>query len=433
MEFKTKYLFFILAFGIGTSCLKEVKPLSKDSTQPKVDYGIPPFDFGWGNSKTIKISIGVTNKTNDNDIHVITVYSANPKLGGNIITKGTATVNKNFESEISIANIYSSLYVEDLSPDLSIVSKEIPLNNSQLVTVFNNKSISIKTGLGKSGSNSNPQIDTDNDLVPDSIDDYPTDANKAYNNYYPFKNQYATLAFEDLWPYLGDYDLNDVVINYQYNIVTNAANKVVQIIGNYTLQATGGSYQNGFGIEFPINRNQVTDLAGAVLEPNQTKAVAILFSNMRQEMKSYNTILGQAFSDTVNYTLSMNVSNGPLISQFGLSAYNPFIWNNTDGFGRGFEVHLPNYSPTNLANTNLFETGQDYSNINAGRFYLSKTNEMPWALNIPVKFDYPIERNIIHSAYLKFIPWVQSGGTLYNDWYLNSNGYRDNSKIYVKP
>ena len=430
MEFKTKYLFFVLAFGIGTSCLKEVKPLSKDSTAPKVEYGNQPFDFGWGNSKTVKISIGVTNQNNNNDIHVISVYSANPKLGGSIITKGTATINKKFESEISIANIFTSLYVEDLSPDLSIVSKEIPLNNSQLFTVFSN-SIAVTKGLGKLGSS--PQIDTDNDLVPDSVDDYPTDANKAYNNYYPFKNQYATLAFEDLWPYLGDYDLNDVVINYQYNIVTNATNNVVQIIGNYTLQATGGSYQNGFGIEFPINRNQVTDMAGAVLETNQTKAVAILFSNMRQEMKSYNTVLGQAFSDTVNYTLNMFVSNGPLISQFGLSAYNPFIWNNTPSFGRGFEVHLPNYSPTNLANTNLFGTGQDNSNLNANKFYISKTNEMPWALNIPVKFEYPFEKNIIYSAYLKFIPWVQSGGSLYTDWYLNNNGYRDVSKIYVRP
>ena len=53
--------------------------------------------------------------------------------------------------------------------------------------------------------------DCDNDGVSDVYDDYPCDASKAYNRYFPSENEYGTLAFEDLWPHTGDYDMNDLV------------------------------------------------------------------------------------------------------------------------------------------------------------------------------------------------------------------------------
>ena len=37
------------------------------------------------------------------------------------------------------------------------------------------------------------------------------------------------------------------------------------------------------------------------------------------------------------------------------------------------------------------------------------------------------------TAHLKFAQWAQSGGVLFTDWYKNLSGYRDASKIYVKP
>jgi hypothetical protein len=32
---------------------------------------------------------------------------------------------------------------------------------------------------------------------------------------------YGTLAYEDLWPSKGDYDFNDLVVDYDFNIVKN--------------------------------------------------------------------------------------------------------------------------------------------------------------------------------------------------------------------
>ena len=59
--------------------------------------------------------------------------------------------------------------------------------------------------------------DTDGDGVSNVFDEYPDDELKAFNNYYPLKDATGTLVFEDLWPYKGDYDFNDLVIDYNFN------------------------------------------------------------------------------------------------------------------------------------------------------------------------------------------------------------------------
>jgi LruC domain-containing protein len=280
------------------------------------------------------------------------------------------------------------------------------------------------------GNGSLAPTDTDGDGIPDSIDEYPTDPNAAFNSYYPSRNGVATVAFEDMFPYKGDYDMNDVVITYNYKIVTNAQNVVVKLKGDYTLHATGGVFNNGFAVQFPIERSKVTAVNGAVLESGQSKAVMILFNNMKSEMFQWNTKLGVVKSDTVNYNLEFSISNGPTLANFGLNEYNPFIWNGTNGFGRGYEIHLPNKIPTDLVNAALFGTGEDNTNIGLGRTYVTKTNGLPWAISIPVKFNYPIEKADINSAYTKFASWVLSGGTLHNNWYTNTSGYRNDINIY---
>ena len=147
-------------------------------------------------------------------------------------------------------------------------------------------------------------------------------------------------------------------------------------------------------------------------------------------MQMWNTIPGKTLSAPVTYNVAFNISNGPSLVSFGLGAYNPFIWNNTAGFGRGYEVHLPGQLPTDLVNTGLFGTGTDGTNLNTGDTYVSNDGRYPWAINIPATFDYPVEKADINTAYTKFATWVSSGGASFNDWYTNTNGYRNNANIY---
>lgn len=269
--------------------------------------------------------------------------------------------------------------------------------------------------------------DRDKDGVCDADDCYPDDPTKAFCNVVPT----GTVAFEDNWPWTGDYDMNDLLMEYDYKVVTNADNQVVRVEGTYKLRATGGSNQNGFAVQFPVDRSKVTNVTGGTLEAGQSKAVIVVFNNMRNEMRSWNTWTHQALIPQVEYTFGFDITNGPALTEFGLGAYNPFIWNNGRAGGRGFETHLPGQQPTNLANTALLGTGMDATVAGTATTYVTKNTRLPWGIHIPARFDYPVEKIAINQAHLKFATWVQSGGTQYPDWYKNLPGYRVESNVFV--
>lgn len=287
------------------------------------------------------------------------------------------------------------------------------------------------TGCNSEGNGTAPGRDTDGDGVADAIDEYPDDATRAFNNYYPSGSSVtaSTLAFEDKWPSKGDYDMNDIVISYRYNIVTNAANKVVEVNGTYNLIATGGTYKNGFGVEFPLNREHVSGLSGGTLEAGQAKAVVILFSDSRQEQSAWNTRPGETAAPVKTYTVKFNVTSLPLLSSFGLGSYNPFIWNNSQG--RGYETHLAGKTPTDLVNSSLFGTSDDRTG--SGKYYVTATG-LPWAIDVPQSlFNYPVEGADISKAYLHFAGWAASSGNQYTDWFANTaSGYRNSNNLYLK-
>ncbi|MCF8302188.1 MAG: DUF4842 domain-containing protein [Bacteroidales bacterium] len=95
------------------------------------------------------------------------------------------------------------------------------------------------------------------------------------------------------------------------------------------------------------------------------------------------------------------------------------------------EVHLPDYESTNLVDESYFGTLGDDSQPGIGRYYKTENN-LPWGLNIYHTFDYTKERAQIIRGHLHFAEWAQSGGTQYQDWYLDKADYRDNDHIYSK-
>ena len=116
-------------------------------------------------------------------------------------------------------------------------------------------------------------------------------------------------------------------------------------------------------------------------------------------------------------------------AQVDIANFNPFIIVNQE---RGVEVHLPGYAPTALADMSKFGTWEDNSNPGTGRWYVNDKNH-PWAINIIERFDYPIEKQEILWAHLKFAEWAMSGGVQFPDWYKNLTGYRNESLIYQVP
>lgn len=282
------------------------------------------------------------------------------------------------------------------------------------------------------GTDPNPALpDSDKDGVIDVEDAYPNDPTRAFKSFQAnYSSGGSTIAFEDRWPFQGDYDMNDVVISYRYEVATNAANQVVTVDADFKLHATGGEYRNGAGIQFNIPKADLVNITGAVAEDNQDSLVVILFNNSREEQVNWNTSK-TTIADSKSYKVSFRIKNGPAIDRFGVGNYNMFIWNNTPGFGRGYEAHLPGRQPTKLADRSLFGTADD--NTTATKPYYNK-NGLVWALELPIAtFDYPTEKVDITLAYKMFADWVRSGGKSSADWYTNTSpSARDASLIFSK-
>jgi LruC domain-containing protein/uncharacterized repeat protein (TIGR01451 family) len=259
----------------------------------------------------------------------------------------------------------------------------------------------------------------------------------------------GTLAFEDLWPGKGDYDFNDLVIDYQFEIISNASNFVEQVTATFVIRAFGASFENGFGFQlsgainaadlnvtgFDLTENFIT-LAANGTEAGQSKPTIIVYDNAFAQMAHPGIGIGVNTEPNAPYvqpvTLTVNIDFKPntyTINQLDISNFNPFLIVNKN---RSHEVHLPNYPPTDLVDMSLFGQWEDASNPATGKYYVT-VNNLPWAINIYESFDYPIEKQDILWVHLKFAEWAMSGGALFPDWYKNLTGYRNESLIYQVP
>lgn len=289
--------------------------------------------------------------------------------------------------------------------------------------------------------------DADKDGVVDDEDEYDDDITRAYNNYFPSENS-GTLAFEDNWPSKGDYDLNDIVVNYKINRVTNAANNVVEVIATFVARASGAGFRDAFGFQLDnIDPNKIVSVTGNKvgkvadvfkfgsngLESNQTYANIIVFDNFYEVLKHpgsgsfINVTKDAPFVEYVTLTVTIKMQSNIPIVDLPAEKFNFYIVADVLKNGRGKEIHLPDGKPSSLVNSNLFGTFDDNS---TGSKYYRTENNLPWGINVVQGFDYMFEKVSIDKGYNYFIKWAESNGADYQDWFEDKAGYRNPENIY---
>jgi len=265
------------------------------------------------------------------------------------------------------------------------------------------------------------EIDTDGDGILDINDVSPDNPNIAFEYFTPSKYGKGTVAFEDLWPYKGDYDFNDLALSYQAIVYLNAQNLAVKIDFKCFVKNNGASYTNGIGFEMEgLVPSQIESVTGPVLvnnyinlnangtEANQDKAVIILSDDA-----------DSLLSET---TISINFTEPISTNELGSAPFNPFIIVDAN---REKEVHLPYKSTTSLGVYNPQANGV---NRDIDGNYISDSG-YPWAISIIHDFKVPKEKVDIATAYNFFVTWAESGGSGYKDWYKDNPGYRNTKDI----
>lgn len=285
------------------------------------------------------------------------------------------------------------------------------------------------------------ETDTDGDGVDNEEDAFPEDPERAFISYYPNEIDFASVAFEDLWPGVGDYDFNDLVVNFNYKIVTNADNLIVDIIAQTKVAAAGASLNNGFGLSIPVEPSNCASVTGTINVMGTLDINAVGYENGHPDntvvifYDAINTIYNSAMfntipdgntveADIITVTIYFDNPQIPL----GSEPYNPFIYVDQE---RGKEIHLIDNEPTSLVDISYFGTWSDASDPAANKWYLTD-KYLPWAVETPSEFDYPIEKADIITAYLKFREWAENSGNVYENWYLDEPGYRNEDNIYQK-
>lgn len=284
--------------------------------------------------------------------------------------------------------------------------------------------------------------------APDGeVEDYPISllADPVVVSTYPSRTGWSTVAFEDNWPFVGDYDMNDLVTQLRTTTYRDSRGFTkVDIVGR--VNASGAYYENGFGIRLPgvpsdaIDEENLAfslsdrDASVSPLEPNRKEAIFLIAENVFKHVSAgpdclyYRTEPGCSADVDFYFKLSIPFNEPQSVKLSGV--FDPFLFATPDAFhgehfvtppGRSYEVHMKNQSPTEAFDKNLFaKIGQDRSSPDEGYYFLTDTG-MPWALEVGDDWLYPREWVEISEAYPMFKEWATSNGDVNKDWYLRDN------------
>ena len=215
----------------------------------------------------------------------------------------------------------------------------------------------------------------------------------------------GTLAFEDIWPSGGDYDLNDVIIEYHRSITFNKDNYVSEVKETYepVQKAGAATNRNAFAVQYATDQRGEMVLPSSAVDETQTNSI-ILFPNA-MDVRNQKFVITRTFAAGAMKKDALKVGN---------SILNPYIIVNYEGAGKDnrTEVHLPKSKATNLANSD--QIGKE-----ADAYYVNKDGKHPFAISIPGTFTPVTETVTIDKEYPDFEKWVESDGKEYTDWYKN--------------
>ena len=285
--------------------------------------------------------------------------------------------------------------------------------------------------------------DQDGDGVADFRDDYPFDPDRAFDTYAPAQDNYGTIAFEDMWPHVGDYDFNDLVVDYNIQEVLSANERIKDLRISLRVRALGATQKHALAFQLPISPQGIESVTGQVIgsnavvtlsangtEAGMRSAVIPAFTNAFELLGTREGLINTVPDGTTQapYDQELTITFAEPVDRKGLGRppYDAFLIRGGD---RDHEIHMAGFPPTEKANMDVFNTKADASDAATGQWYVD-ANNLPWALHLPSEFQYPRERTRIDEVYTNFVEWAVFGGTAEDGWWRPGDGNIDEGKAY---
>ena len=345
--------------------------------------------------------------------------------------------------------------------DEQILKNHSVVSGSQVVAIRVGDEASVGVVQTRFRLASSPNIPSDGYVGDGEVEDYVfnvTDAGTTvqHSNYY-------TAAFEDNWPEVGDFDLNDVVVYYRTTIISKD-DVVLRMDVTGTIMAYGASYGNGLGWKLNgfdesdvdlqtsrVQRNGVTrvDISPFTGEDKQIASpggdlVVVASLNLKNDLPIHGECMFHRTnpscspsleSEQMTFSISLPFIAGsePTVSSLmPLSGFDPFIFGAGEGQyhgdsfatspGKDLEIHTADFPPTSRGTlvSDFYGIAQDDSDPSSDKYYRT-TQNMPWGILISSPWNHPSEYIDISEAYPEFAEWATSGGVSKPTWYQNPN------------
>lgn len=242
--------------------------------------------------------------------------------------------------------------------------------------------------------------------IPDPKDPEPTETLKGI------------YAFEDLWPAKGDYDMNDVMVRYDYAQEINTENRIKSESFIFKTFQNYASLQNGLAVKMENGSAAPSSIKCEIRKAGENGFtetdftyetagnVFLLTDDVKQNM-------GAEYKLT--FTYATPIAKG--------ATAKPFIYRNTTD-GKRWEVHIVGEAPTSKIDTSYFNIAgsDDASKPDKGIYYVRSGN-YPFAFFLAGANEKNLEKMLIRSNESKKIDelypgynnWVNGGGSA--DWY----------------
>lgn len=243
---------------------------------------------------------------------------------------------------------------------------------------------------------------------------------------------YSVYGFEDQWPKAGDYDMNDVIVDFEHEkVMSKAANesgfKVVRENFYLTTDQNYVVLKSGLAVALTFQKAP-QNVRVKKIDPKTREETDITSTVKKGDNNVYFLTDDVTANLRTTYILTIEYGESDRFTKDELLASaHPFIYRDEDDGRSTWEVHVPGEAPTSSMARTYFGKEQDCSQ-NDGPYYVSNVdNYYPFAFclygkklsDIHALVERKYEAVEISKLFPDFITWSKSNGANNTDWYLH--------------